>query len=339
MDQILRMCSILLLILLVGTLFFMLTEGLSFGDAIYLAITTITTVGYGDLVPLTKLGRLTAIVMMVAGVGTALYIFSAIMAFLVEGRLKEVLGVRKMNKAISRIKRHYIICGYGTLGKMVARDLEKASVDFVFVESNNEKAVEARENGHNCVIGDATHQETLIEAGLERCHGLATTISDDAENLYIGITVRAINPKLPIVCRASSDRVRSLFRRAGIPRTISTDEIGSRRLVSSLIRPHVVEFMDEMLGHKEGVISVHAIQVEPGAALIGQTIQGAQLKDKYQLVVMTIQRQGEWVLNPGPKEIFHAEDTLIFLGTDDKVEALADLVRGTEADALSTELS
>jgi voltage-gated potassium channel len=338
-EQILRMCSILLLIMLIGTLFFMLTEGLSVGDAIYLAITTITTVGYGDLVPVTPMGRLTSIVMMVAGVGTALYIFSAIMAFLVEGRLKEAMGVRKMKKNIAKIKRHYIICGYGTLGQMVARDLDKARVDFVFVESNLDKAAEARENGHNCVVGDATHQDILIEAGLERCAGLATTISDDAENLYIGITIRAINPKLPIVCRASSDRVRSLFRRAGISRTISTDEIGSRRLVSSLIRPHVVEFMDELLGHKEGAISVHAIQVESGAPLEGQTIQGAQLKDQHQLVVMTIQRHGEWVLNPGPKEKIQAEDMLIFLGTDERVEALAELVQNQETAAITDQIS
>ena len=333
MQQIARMCSILILIVLTGSLCIMLTEHLSFVDALYFSLTTITTVGYGDLVPGSGLGRLTSMLMMIAGVGTSLYIFSAVMAFLVEGRLKQAMGERKMKRLIAKMENHYIICGYGRLGQMVARDLEIAKEDFVLIESDPVKANAAREREYRVIEGDATHREVLEEAGVENCAGLATTISTDAENLYIGITARSLRAQLPIVCRSSSDRVRALFRRAGIRRTISTDEIGSRRLVTSLIHPHVVEFVDELLTHKEGTSTLHGVQVEAGAPVVGQTIQGAQLKDKFNVVVMTIQRDGSFLANPGPNEVIAENDILILLGRAKEIANLAALFEPDEKDA------
>ncbi len=338
MQQIVRMCSILVLIVLTGTLFIMLTEHMEFTDAIYFSVSTITTVGYGDITAETPLGRLTATLMMIAGVGTALYLFSTVVAFVFEGRLKQAMGERKMKKVIAKMKDHYVICGYGRLGQMVARDLEYAKEDYVFIESDPVRVNVARERGCPVVEGDATHRDVLEEAGLEHCAGLATTISTDAENLYIGITARSLRPQLPIVCRSSSDRVRTLFRRAGIKRTISTDEIGSRRLVTSLIHPHVVEFVDELLTHKEGSSSLHGVQVERGAPVIGETIQGARLKDKYNVVVMTIQRDGSFLPNPGPDEKIMEDDVLILLGKAKKLAKLQALFEPSKKDAPTADL-
>ncbi|MCK4305096.1 MAG: potassium channel protein [Candidatus Eisenbacteria sp.] len=326
MQQVMRMISIVILIVLVGTLFFMLAEKASLLDAIYFTLTTVTTVGYGDVHPEGSAGKIVAIFLMLGGVGAILYIVSSVMSFVVEGRLRQVMGVRKMKRAIERMRGHFIVCGYGKLGKLVAQELEGARVPFVIVESNAQKVAEARDLEYAVVEGDATHQEVLAAAGLERSGGLATTISDDAENMYIGIAVRSICPQLPVVCRSSTSRVRKLFKRAGIDQIISTEEIGARRIVSSLTRPHIVEFMDELMRHEENSPSMHAIRLESGVPLIGQTIQGAKLRNKFDIVVLAIRRDGAFLPNPDPGEQLRAKDILILIGLPDKVECLRGLV-------------
>lgn len=326
MHKAVRTAAIVVLIMVAGTLLFIRTEHTSLLDALYFTVTTVSTVGYGNVAPVTQGGRIVTIFLIILGVGAALYVFSSVMSFMVEGRLRQILGVRKMKKAIERMRKHFIICGYGELGKMVVRELEEAGANFVIVESDAQKAVDAGEKGYRVVEGDATHSETLSEAGLEHAGGLATTISDDAENLYIGITARSMCPDLPVVCRSSTDRVRVLFERAGIERTISTDEIGARRLVSSLLRPHIVDFMDELQKHEEGTPSLHAVRLKAGAPLIGQTIQGAQLRGDFDIVVLAIRREGSYVPNPGPQELLHAEDSLIMIGLPENVERLRGLV-------------
>jgi voltage-gated potassium channel len=321
-QRVVHLIVILLLIALVGSAVFAVAERISFGDGLYFALTTLTTVGYGDVVPRTAVGHVVAVALMLGGVGAAVYVFTSITSFVVEGKLRHVLGIRRMKKTIDLMRDHYIICGYGRLGSLVTRDLESARVDFVVVESDSAKVQEARERGHAVVEGDATVQETLCEAGLERAAGLATTISDDAENVYIGITARALYPDLPVVCRSSTARVKELFRRAGITRTISTDEMGARRIANSLLRPHVVGFMDEITQHVEGKASLHAVRLAADTALVGETIMGSQLRGKHGIAVLAIRRDGVYLPNPGPQETLRASDVLILIGTPEQVSRL-----------------
>jgi len=332
---VLRMAFVVGFIVVAGTLLAMLTEHLVLIDALYFTLATITTVGYGDVVPLTRGGQLLAIGLMAGGVGVALFLFGQVASFVIEGRLQRILGVRKMKQAIERMRGHQIVCGYGKLGKLVVQELAESDVDFVIVEQNPVKAADARDKGLPVIEGDATHQEVLTEAGLDRASGIATTISDDAENLYIGITARSMRADLPVVCRSSTDRVRALFEKAGITRTISIDEIGARRMVGSLIRPHIVEFMDELLRPVEGAPSLQAVRLAPGAPLIGETIQGAQLRDRFGIVVIAIQREGRVRPNPGPREPLHEGDVLILIGVPARVEELRQLVAGERGEAIT----
>jgi voltage-gated potassium channel len=325
-QQVVRLACIVAFVGLAGVLGYVAAERVGFIEALYFTLATITTVGYGDLVPQTGAGRAVAMILMLGGVATALYVFSSVSAFVVEGRLRQVMGVRKMKRTIERVRGHYVVCGFGKLGKLVARELALARVDFVIVESDPEKTAEAREKEYLVIEGDATHQEVLTAAGIERAGGLATTISDDAENLYIGIAARSMRPDLPVVCRSSTNRVRGLFERAGIPRTISTDEIGARRVVSSLIRPHVVEFMDELLAPVENTPSLHGLRLEAGAPLAGQTLKDARLRNKFDVVVLAIQRDGVFLPSPGPAEQLQGGDLLILLGLPEKVEQLRGLL-------------
>jgi voltage-gated potassium channel len=242
------------------------------------------------------------------------------------------MGVRRMMKTIEGMRGQYIICGYGRLGRQVVRDLEAGGVDFVVVESDAQRAADARDKGCVVVEGDAADEEVLRKAGLDRCAGLASTISDDAENIYIGLTARSLRPEVPVVCRSSSTRVRALFERAGIHRIISTEELGARRLVSSLTRPYIVDFLDEILSREQGTPSLQAIRLEPGAALVGQTLEGARLPNEYDVVVLAIRREGQPILpNPGPRERLEAGDLLIAIGKPEQVERLRPLVEGPAA--------
>ncbi len=331
MAKVTRMIAIVTAIALLGTALYMLTEQVGFFDGLYFALATITTVGYGDIVPLTRGGQVVAMVLMVGGVGTALCILSSIMSFVIEGRLGEIMGVRKMKRTIEQMRGHYIVCGFGKLGVQVVAELQAGGADFVIIETNPQKAADGRDKGFPVIEGDATRQETLSDAGIDRCAGVATTISDDAENLYIGLTVRGLQAKVPVVCRSSSNRVRPLFERAGIERIISTDEIGARRMVYSLMRPHIVQFMDELMTYRSGTPSLHAIRLEPGAKLEGHTLESARLRNEYDVVVLAIQHAGSPILpNPGPRETFKGDDLLILIGKPEQVERLREWVEVPE---------
>jgi len=330
MPKILRMVGLIPAIVLGGTALYVLVEHVSFVDGLYFALATVTTVGYGDIVPLTRAGQVVAMCLMIGGVGAAFYILTSVMSFVVEGRLTQVMGVRKMMKTIEQMQGHYIICGYGRLGRQVVRELEANGADYVILESNPDRAAECREGGHPVIEGDAAKEEVLRQAGLDRCAGVATTISDDAENIYIGLTARSLRPEVPVVCRSSSTRVRPLFERAGIHRIISTEEIGARRLVSSLMRPHIVEFLDELMRHEKGLPALHAVHLETGSTLVGQTLESARLRNEYDVVVLAIQRPDGPVLpNPGPRERLQAEDMLILIGKPEQVERMRALVEAT----------
>ncbi len=328
MHPIIRGIIIGLALLLTGSFIYSLVEGVDLLTSVYLTLETITTVGYGDVSPKTTGGRIVAMGIMVAGVGAALYVFSAVAGFLVEGRLQQILGVRKMKKTIESMRDHYLVCGYGQLGKLVIQELEGSHADFVIIENNRDRAAEAREKGYLVVEGDASHQDMLEEAGIARATGLASTISDDAENLYIGITARSIRPGIPVAARSSSDRVRKLFERAGINNVISIDESVARRLVASLIRPHSVEFMDHLLRYEEGKPSLRAVRLEENAQMVGQTILESRMRDEYGIVVLAIQREGRFVPNPGPQETLRASDMLITVGVPEQLERPRWLVEG-----------
>ena len=227
-----------------------------------------------------------------------------------------------MKKRIAGMSAHHIVCGYGKLGREVAVQLTAEKVPFVVVETDAQKALAAREGGYAVIEGDATKPETLADAGLARAAGIAATMSDDAENLYIGIAVRAARPGIPVVCRSSSDRVRALFRMAGIEQTISTDEIGAQRLVAALTRPQITGFMDEITRPVEGRPSLHAVRLEEGAGLIGRSILASRLREEYGIVVLAIQRGGRYLPNPRADEVLRRGDILILIGEPERVAGL-----------------
>jgi voltage-gated potassium channel len=317
-----RLLAVMALIVLAGSLLFAAAERISLGRALYFTLATLSTVGYGDVVPHTAAGRWVAIALMVGGIWVAVYVFGVILSFLVEGRLRSLMGVRRMKRAIERMERHYIVCGYGRLGRVIGEQLAAADADFVIIERDPVKAAAARERGLAVVEGDATEADTLTAAGLERAAGLATTMSDDAENLYIALTARATLPALPIVCRSSGERARAFFLRAGLERTVSTDELGARRLMAHLMHPQVVEFIDEISRPEPGRQSLHTLRLEPGGPLDGHSLSDCGLRHEFGIVVLAIHRDGAFMPNPGGEEQLRAGDILLVIGLPEQVERL-----------------
>lgn len=216
---------------------------------------------------------------MVGGVGSAPLIIASLASFVMEDRPQRIMGVRRTMPSIEGLGDHrIIICGYGRFGRRVVREIGADSSDFAVGESDPQRVTEAREKGCAVVDGGATDEEVLRQAGLCRCADVATTISDDVENVSLGPTARSLRPEVAVVCRSSSTRVRPRFERAGIHRISSTEGIGARRLVPSLTRPHIVEFLDEILSQERGTLSLHAIRLEPGSALAGQRLEGSRLR-------------------------------------------------------------
>jgi voltage-gated potassium channel len=317
----------LLSILLLGSLGFVWLEGWSFFDALYMTVTTLTTVGYGEIHPLSHTGRIYNILLILAGMGVMLYIVSSLARVVVEGEIRQALGKRKLLTRIKRLKGHYIICGYGRIGEIIARQLKERGIPLVVVESNPDHVSRLEESGYSFVVGDATREEVLQEAGIDRASGLVAVVHSDADNVYITLTARSLKPDLYIVARAEERGAEQKLKRAGADKVESPYEIGGRKMAYAILRPTVTTFIE--LAMAEGVdLSMEEVTVEPSSPLIGLALKDSGIRRDLDLIVVAIKRaSGEMLYNPAPDTQIQGEDTLVVLGMRQKLEALEKLVQ------------
>jgi voltage-gated potassium channel len=317
----------LLGILLLGSLGFVWLEGWSFFDALYMTVTTLTTVGYGEVHPLSRTGRIYNMFLILAGMGVMLYIVSSLARVVVEGEIRGALGKRKLLTRIKRLKGHYIICGYGRIGEIIARQLKERGIPLVVVENNPEHVSRLEESGYSFVVGDATREEVLQEAGIDRASGLVAVVHSDADNVYITLTARSLNPDLYIVARAEERGAEQKLKRAGADKVESPYEIGGRKMAYTILRPTVTTFIE--LAMAEGVdLSMEEVTVEPTSPLIGLALKDSGIRRDLDLIVVAIKRaSGEMLYNPAPDTQIQGEDTLVLLGLRHNLEALEKLVQ------------
>ncbi|MEW6386858.1 MAG: potassium channel protein [Thermodesulfobacteriota bacterium] len=318
--------SSLLVMLVLGSLGYVWIEGWGFFDALYMTVTTLTTVGYGEVHPLSRLGRIYNIFLILAGVGFLLYIVSALARVVVEGEIHEVLGKRKLEKHITKLKNHYIICGFGRIGEIIARQLKQRGLPLVVVESDPGLVARLEESGYYFVAGDATREEVLQEAGIERAKGLVAVVSSDAGNVYITLTARSLNPKLFIVSRAEEMGAEQKLLRAGADKVESPYEMGGRKMAHTILRPTVTTFIE--LAMHEGVdLSMEEVTVVPECQLCDKPLKDTGIRQQLNLIVVAIKRaDGEMIFNPKPETQILAGDTLIVLGLRQHLDALEKLV-------------
>jgi voltage-gated potassium channel len=312
-----------------GTVGFHFIEGWSLLDSLYMTVMTVTTVGYGPPEPLTNAGRGFAIVFMIVGVGTAGYLLSTAVQALVRSEILAAYGERRRQREMSKLRDHYIICGAGRVGRRIVHEMLKAGVSFVVIESNAVLAADLGLPDTQVLVRDATLDETLVEAGIERAHGLAACLPDDADNLYVVLTARTLNPKLHIVARAVEELAEPKLVRAGANRVIAPTIIGSHRMAQALLKPAVADFVDSIIA-EDLDLAFEQVEIAHGSPLAGRKLKDTTIRSALDIVVAAIRRAGgEMIFNPSGDTQILEGDMLIGIGRAESLAELGALARGT----------
>jgi voltage-gated potassium channel len=312
----------LLVVLIVGTIGYIV---LGFGalDAAYQTVTTVSTVGFREVEPLSDAGKAFTIVLIVAGVGTALYTLSALVETLVEGRLMELLGRRRMDKSIAALHDHVIICGWGRVGRAIAQEVAEAGRELVVVELDPNRLPESFHH----VVGDATDDEVLRSAGIERAASLVAAVVSDAANSFITLSGRALKPDLFIVGRVRSDDSGDKLLRAGADRVVNPQVIGGARMAAFVLHPHVAAFLDVAMHERNIEFRLEEVAIAPGSPLLGRTLEESRLREHTGALVLALRDpDGSFHTNPPADTPLTAEQVIIAIGTQEQLEALTRFV-------------
>ncbi len=314
----------LVIIIAAGVIGYVIIEEWSFVDALYMTIITITTVGYAEVHPLTTSGRIFSIFLIVGGVSGALYALSGIAGYIIEGHLGTTLGRRRMEKTIRKLKGHFILCGYGRVGQEIARIFTEEGVPFVIIDKDRESIATAEKDGYLYVFGDATSDEVLKEAGIERARGLVAALGSDADSVYITLSARGLRPDLFIEARASSSMAGAKLKKAGANRIVAPYNLGARRMAELALRPAVVDFIDTVIRSRGRDLQMENITVSHDSTLAGLTVE--EIRRRTKAAILTISRKGgKLLVNPSIEETIEAGDRLITLGTKKQLGALEEI--------------
>lgn len=314
---------ILLIILIntIGTTGYMVIEGWNFRDSLFMTVTTLTTVGYGEVHDLTPTGEVFTMVLLTLGVGTILYLLSALAKIVLEGELKQIIGRSRLERRIKYLKDHYIVCGYGRMGKTVVKELSSKGMDVIAIEKD---PVDIEDNEELVlIVGDATKDEVLMRAGIERARGLISVLPTDAENLFVVLSARVLNPHLFIYTRAGDEGSERKILRAGADRVVSPYHTGGLRIANMILKPAVVDFIE--LATKSGnlEIQIEEIEIRPGSALSGKTLEESGIGRDLGVIIVAVKKpDGTMQFNPTSRTVINPGDTLIALGDKLKLKAL-----------------
>jgi len=319
-----------------GTVAFHLLEGWSILDSLYVTVQTLTTVGFGDLTPRTTLGRTFATLFMMAGVGVVLYALTSTVQTIVHSELFARYG---HSRKMSKLRNHFIICGAGRVGSHLIRSLRTVEDIFVVIESDQKRAEALMDAGMIVLFRDATLEESLIEAGVEHARGLATCLPDDADNVYVVLTARDLNPGIHIVARAAAEQAESKLIRAGANRVVAPTIIGGHRMAMALTKPAVGDFLDSVTAnHLE--LGFEQLEVDAVSSLVHRKLSETVIRSELNIVVVSIRRNnGEIIFNPSGETRIESGDMLIAIGNAESLARLNTLARGrvTQARAIEAE--
>jgi voltage-gated potassium channel len=312
--------AIVLAVIAVGTAGYMLTDGWSLGDSLYMTVITLTTVGFQEVHEQVAVGRAWTMVMSIAGVaiifGTVGVAAEAVIAEAFSGRREK----RRMAQAVRALERHFILCGYGRVGRTAARELEHAGTPFVVVDINQASVEDAERDGLLVVSGDATRDDVLETSGVRRARGLVATMDSDANNVYVVLSARAMNPDLFIVARANGEEAEAKLRQAGADRIVSPYSRAGRQIAELVTRPRVADFIDFALSHGQVSFSIEELEVTSDGPLVGQTVADLMARGIHPLAVAHGQRDFETA--PSADRVLVVGDQLIISGTAEALRSL-----------------
>ncbi len=311
-----------------GAIGFHLIEGWSILDSLYAAAQTVTTVGYGDVTPATRNGRLFAMVFMLAGVGIVLYALTATVHAIVQSELVATFGERRQSRKMSKLRNHFIVCGAGRVGSHLVRSLLNGNETFVVIERDPQRVADLTALGVTVLVRDATLEETLREAGVEVARGLASCLPDDADNVYVVLTARDLNSNLHIVARAAEEQAEAKLIRAGANRVVAPTIIGGHRMAMALTKPAVDDFIGSITANKLE-LAFEELKVDPASRLVGQKLSETNIRSELDIVIVSIQRaDGQILFNPSGDAVIGSGDVLIAIGHSESLMKLDALAKG-----------
>jgi voltage-gated potassium channel len=319
----------LLCVVLAGTAGYIYLEHWSLLDSIYMTVITLTTIGFKEVHELDNAGQVFTIALVIFGVGTVAVAVKNATKLMLEGELRNIFGRKRLEKEIAKLKGHYIVCGYGRMGRFIARELAGKPVPFVIIERNAESIPEADREKYLFYIGEADKDDTLVDAGIDRAKGLITVVSTDAENLYIVLTARGLNPKLSIVARAGEEGSETKLKRAGANRVISPYLIGAHKIAQAVIRPAVLDFLEFATSSENMDLNMEEVSILPGSLMAGKKIKDSGIRQELDIIIVAIKKAtGAMNFNPSPGGVLEEGDVLIALGRPDMLRRLEGMAKG-----------
>jgi voltage-gated potassium channel len=317
--------ALLFAVLVVGTIGYV-AFGFGLVDAMYQTVTTVATVGFREVQPLSTGGKFFTMALILVGVSTTLYAFSVLIETLIEGRLQDALGRRRMERSISSMQGHVVICGWGRVGRSIASEVDDAGRALVVIDNEPERLEDCP---FPTVLGDATEDAVLMRAGIDRASSLIAAVDADAANSFIILSARSMCPDLFIVARARGVDSEEKLRRAGADRVVNPQHIGGARMAAFVLRPHVADFVDVVMHDRNLEFRLEEIRIGPGSPVAGKTLRDARVRDRTGALVLAVRAaEGDLRTNPSPETAIDEGDLLIAIGTESELRALATLVEG-----------
>ena len=324
--SILPLLLLVIALFVVGTLGYMLIEGWAWSDAFYMTAITLTTVGFGEVRPLSLPGRIFTVLMILSGVGSVAYGFSRLGEYFLTGRVAARLRSRRMMRTIDKLQNHVIVCGYGRVGKSAALTLRDGKRPVVIIDNDLERIEAAQEEGFVVLHADSTRDESLIQAGVERAWGLVVCTGDDSRNLFIVLSTRALNANLYIVARTVDATNEQKMIRAGANRVVSPYQIGGKHMANIVIRPHVTDFLDVVTLEGGLELWLEELIIQPESVLVGETVGEANIRRLTGVTLVALLRHVGGTVMPDADTVLDAGDELIVLGTREQLTSLEKLV-------------
>ncbi|MDD5748695.1 MAG: potassium channel protein [Actinomycetota bacterium] len=323
---------LLVLLIFIGTIGYMLIQNTSFLDSLYMTIITISSVGYREV---TRGGRAPSsmcqvftIFIILSGLSVVVYVTTSVVEMLLEGRVLDLMGRRRVLKELKSLSGHYLICGYGRVGRQVAIECKTRATSLAVIEKETHAYELCLDDGFIAIRGDATDESVLREAGIERAKGIVTALSTDADNLYVVMTARIIRPDIFIVGRCNSDETESKLYRAGADRAISPHNVGGRRMAALLLKPLVCDFLDTITHGELVELILEDIHISKGSPLGGRSIRDTLIDELKGLAILGVKKpKREFVVNPSGSTILHEGDILIVQGSSSQIQYMKRLAR------------
>jgi len=316
-----------IVVTVIGTTYYHFIERMSIIDAIFMMAITLSTVGYGEVQPLSPTGRIFTIFVIIFGITITGYTAGTFIRMFIEGELSRRFGRKKVEKTITKLKNHYIICGYGRIGRLIVRELQKHNVKFIVIENDPTQIAELESKSVPYMLLDARDENTLIKAGIMRAKGLVTAVMSDADNVFITLSARMLRPDIFILARSSDPKNENKLISAGATKVVSPYLIGGQRMAQLLIRPTVVDFidiatMDDSLG-----LRMEEAQIRQGSPYVGKSLIESNLRRDFGVIIVLIKKaNGEMKFNPQSNEILEEGDVLVMLGRIDDLEKINKII-------------